>query len=103
MAAHAKLLEAFQKEYWDFYKELLAYRQVPTSADAVRLEEKFDALFATVSGYDALDDRIQKTRAHMPFGTILAEVYYPAQGTVLSVRLRKGFPTPRIVYLPWRR
>jgi len=64
LSAHEKLLEDFQKEYWDFYKELLTYQKVPTAVEAVRLEEKFDTLFARVSGYDALDDRIQKTRAH---------------------------------------
>lgn len=64
LAAHEKLLNDFQKDYWNFYKELLAYQKAPTSAEAVRLESKFDTLFAMVSGYGALDDRIQKTRAH---------------------------------------
>ena len=64
LAHHEKLLADFQKDYWDFYHELLAYQKAPTSAEASRLESKFDALFATVSGYEALDDRIQKTRAH---------------------------------------
>ena len=64
LAPHEKLLAEFQQEYWDFYKELLAYQKAPASAEALRLESKFDKLFATVSGYDALDARIQKTRAH---------------------------------------
>lgn len=64
LVLHAKLLEDFQQDYWDFYKELLAYRESPTSAEALRLELAFDKLFATVSGYDALDERIQKSRAH---------------------------------------
>jgi hypothetical protein len=64
LAPHAKLLAEFQKDYWDFYKELLAYQKSPTSAEALRLESKFDKLFASVSGYDALDERIQKSRAH---------------------------------------
>ena len=64
LAHHAKLLTDFQARYWDFYHALLAYQKSPTSVEAVRLESKFDTLFATVSGYDALDDRIQKTRAH---------------------------------------
>ena len=64
LAPHEKRLMEFQKDYWAFYKELLAYQQAPTAAEAVRLEGKFDRLFATVSGYDALDDRIKKTRAH---------------------------------------
>jgi len=64
LAPHEKLLSDFQKDYWDFYKELLAYQKAPISAEAMRLEAAFDTLFATVSGYDALDDRIQKTRHH---------------------------------------
>jgi Transposase IS66 family len=64
LAPHVKLLEEFQEDYWDFYKELLAYREAPSTAEVVRLESKFDKLFATVSGYDALDERIQKSRAH---------------------------------------
>jgi hypothetical protein len=64
LAPHEKMLNDFQKDYWDFYKELLVYQKAPTSAEAARLEATFDTLFATVSGYDALDDRIQKTRAH---------------------------------------
>ena len=64
LASHAKRLEDFQNDYWAFYRELLAYQTAPTSAEAARLESKFDILFATVSGYDALDDRIQKTRHH---------------------------------------
>jgi hypothetical protein len=64
LAAHEKALTDFQKDYWAFYKELLTYQKAPTSAEAVRLEEKFDTLFATVSGYDGLDERIQKSWAH---------------------------------------
>jgi hypothetical protein len=64
LAPHEKLLSDFQKDYWDFYKELLAYQKAPSAVEARRLESKFDTLFASVSGYDALDDRIQKTRHH---------------------------------------
>jgi uncharacterized small protein (DUF1192 family) len=64
LAPHEKMLSDFQTSYWDFYKELLAYQKAPTAAEAMRLERSFDTLFKTVSGYDALDDRIQKTRAH---------------------------------------
>jgi hypothetical protein len=64
LAPHAKLLSDFQTHYWNFYKELLAYQKAPTTAEALRLEAAFDTLFATVSGYEALDDRIQKTRHH---------------------------------------
>ena len=43
---------------------MLAYQKAPTTSETTRLESKFYTLFATVSGYDALDDRIRKTRHH---------------------------------------
>jgi hypothetical protein len=59
---HRELLDGFLKQFWDFYDQLLAYRQHPDPEDCVRLEAGFDRLFATCTGYDALDARIAKTR-----------------------------------------
>ena len=41
----------------------MAYRQPPTAEERTRLAARFDALFATTTGYWALDERIRKTRA----------------------------------------
>jgi Transposase IS66 family len=60
---HREWLEAFRKRYWDFYKELLVYRQGPAPERAAQLREKFDELFSTVTGYDELDQRIARTKA----------------------------------------
>jgi len=60
---HQQLLDTFLTDFWDFYAALLAYRQQPTAAERTRLEARFDTLFATVTGYWALDERIRKTRA----------------------------------------
>ena len=60
---HREWLEAFRKRYWDFYKELLVYRQDPAPERAAQLREEFDKLFATVTGYDELDLRIARTKA----------------------------------------
>ena len=60
---HRKLLDDVMGRYWDLYDALLNYRQVPTSAEAVRLSQQFDDLFATTTGYADLDDRIAKTQA----------------------------------------
>ena len=60
---HREWLEAFRKRYWDFYRELLAYRQDPAPERAAQLRDKFDELFSTVTGYDELDQRIARTRA----------------------------------------
>lgn len=56
-------LEEFQDRYWDFYRELLTYRQSPSPEEAVRLEQAFDELFSTEVTYQALSDRISKSRA----------------------------------------
>jgi hypothetical protein len=63
VAYHRKLVADFLKQFWDFYDQLLTYRQRPTPEESVRLEKEFDRLFATCSGYEALDARIAKTRA----------------------------------------
>lgn len=60
---HRELVEAFQKGFWGYYQQLLEYRQQPMPEEAVRLEQEFDVLFATQTGYRALDERIGKSRA----------------------------------------
>lgn len=67
LARHERLLQQFRGRFWDFYKELLAYQQQPSTADRRRLRHRFDRLFGTVTGYAALDDRIAKTRAKKRF------------------------------------
>lgn len=59
---HQGQLEDFQKQFWEFYDQLLTYQQKPSPGEASRLAAEFDRLFATVTGYDALDARIAKTR-----------------------------------------
>jgi Transposase IS66 family len=61
-AALASILERF----WNYYRELLAYREHPTPADRVRLDAGFDALFGTETGYPALDQRLALTREKKP-------------------------------------
>jgi hypothetical protein len=60
---HRQQLADFRKRFWDYYRELVVYRQQPTPAERTRLEADFDTLFATRTGYAALDDRIAKTQA----------------------------------------
>jgi hypothetical protein len=59
---HEQQLEAFRTRYWDFYGELLKYHDRPTPTMAERLRQEFDQLFATRTGYEALDERIAATR-----------------------------------------
>jgi hypothetical protein len=60
---HQSLLQDFRQQYWDYYHALRVYRESPTPEERNRLQAQFDDLFSTVTGYDALDDRIAKTRA----------------------------------------
>jgi hypothetical protein len=60
-AHHLELLEGFRAQFWDYYRQFLAYRERPDPAERERLEGAFDRLFATRTGYDALDARIAQT------------------------------------------
>ncbi len=60
---HRQQLDEFLKRFWDYYDQLLTYRQDPTPPERRRLETEFDTLFTTQTGYDDLDKRIAKTRA----------------------------------------
>lgn len=59
---HRTLLEEFLKEYWNYYRELLKYQENPSLKERERVEKRFDELFATKTGYEKLDERIEKTR-----------------------------------------
>lgn len=58
---HRQLLDSFLDQYWGFYKQLLTYQQHPTIDAYTLLDNQFDKLFSTVTGYYALDQRIAKT------------------------------------------
>ena len=64
---HRESLAAFRKGYWDFYKQLRVYQQAATPERAAELREQFDKLFSTVTGYEALDQRIAKTKADQTY------------------------------------
>lgn len=76
VAHHQKLLAHFLTSYWNFYDELLSYKSNPRLEDAMRLEQQFSRLFSTVTGYDALDERIAKTLAKKD--SLLLVLLYPA-------------------------
>lgn len=61
--AHRQLLDDFRRDFWDYYRELVAYREQSSASEAARLSLAFDALFRRQTGYAALDERIAKTRA----------------------------------------
>jgi hypothetical protein len=61
--SHCNILEQFAKDFWKLYRDLLAYRDDPSPAQAETLRVAFDLLFAHKSGYDQLDERKALTLA----------------------------------------
>src|SRR5438445_730722 len=59
---HRALVEDFVQRFWTYYDQLLAYRERPTAAETARLDGACEALFATITGYDAPDERMAKTQ-----------------------------------------
>lgn len=63
VAAHRAALTTFLDAFWDYYDQLLVYREHPTAGARQRLADTFDTLFGQKTGYWALDERIALTRA----------------------------------------
>ena len=69
-------MDNFAERYWVYYAALQDYRAGPSEASATKLRQEFDELFATRTGYDALDDRIAKTAAKRE--ELLTVLSYPS-------------------------
>jgi hypothetical protein len=63
VALHQQQLDDFLKQFWGYYHDLRHYQQQPTHEERTRLTARFETLFATRTGYGALDERIALTRA----------------------------------------
>ena len=63
VACHQQILDTFLSEFWDYYRELLLYRESPSNQIELELRAKFWKLFATETGYKQLDDRKSLTAA----------------------------------------
>ena len=72
---HQELLEEFRGKYWDYYHKLEEYKENPSQDEAGKLATEFDELFATETGYPALDERIAKSRTKKEY--LLMVLNYP--------------------------
>ena len=61
--AHCEILQQFAKDFWELYRDLLAYRDHPSMAQADALRAAFDHLFGQPGGYQQLDERKALTLA----------------------------------------
>ena len=62
---HQKILDKFLEEFWNYYRELLAYRDSPSEETAEKLRSEFWKLFGTQTGYQQLDIRKSLTAAKL--------------------------------------
>lgn len=69
------VLATFTESFWHYYRELLAYQLAATPAEAMRLQDEFERLFSPVTGYQALDQQIARTRAKQ--AQLLAVLMHP--------------------------
>jgi len=72
---HIKKREEFVEKYWDFYHKLLNYKQSPTPVVAKKLRNEFRLFFSQKTGYDQLDERIQRT--YLKADSLLFVLKYP--------------------------
>ncbi len=87
---HPQILEAFQKEYWDYYDRLLAYKDDPAPEERLALWEEFDRLFVPDTGYAHLDYRIQQTAANKDkLLAVLAHPEIPLHNNASELAVRR--------------
>ncbi len=75
VACHQEILDDFLTEFWDYYRELLAYRDSPNQKKKLELQSKFWEIFGTETGYKQLDERKRLTAAKV--SELLLVLEYP--------------------------
>lgn len=61
VSLHQEILKSFLEDFWNYYHQLLEFKESPTEEMARQLRERFEELFSIQTGYDELDQRIRKT------------------------------------------
>ncbi len=72
---HKKELEDFESLYWNYYRKLLQFKENPTQENADKLSAGFDEFVSTKTNYQALNERIEKTKENK--SELLLTLKYP--------------------------
>src|SRR5512136_369613 len=59
---HKSVLGVFLNELWNFYELLTRYKENANEPLKTHIQQRFNVLFSTVTGYRTLDERIEMTR-----------------------------------------
>lgn len=73
-----ELLDQFITNFWDYYHKLIEFKDRPSETVATALSLEFDELFSQKTGYDKLDERIEKTcKKKKPLLLVLEKSHVP--------------------------
>jgi hypothetical protein len=62
--AHRAAQQAVRGQIWDLYRDLVAYKNAPSSSAKAELEARFDAIFQQRTGFATLDKLLKRLRAN---------------------------------------
>jgi len=98
---HQQQLEEFRGRFWAYYRQLRAYQQQPTLTEQDRLRQEFDQLFATPTDYEALAERLAKTKAKKAdLLRVLDHPQLPLHNNAAELGARQRKPKENISYGP---
>ena len=87
---HQELLSDFLTQFWAFYHKLKEYKLKPDTKTAKNLADEFDLIFSLKTGYQDLDDRIEKTKDNkQQLLVVLKHPYVPLHNNDAELAVRK--------------
>jgi len=96
---HKSVLCMFLNDLWDFYELLTRYKENPNEPTRTHIQQRFDSLFSTVTGYKTLDERIAMTRKKkVSLLTVLDYPEIPLHNNCAEIAVREGVIKRKISY-----
>jgi regulator of replication initiation timing/transposase-like protein len=96
---HKSVLDMFLTEIWKFYELLTQYKENPNQNMKMYLQEKFDLIFSTVTGYETLDKRIAMTKKKKDeLLLVLDYPRVPLHNNLAEIAVREGVIKRKIRY-----
>jgi hypothetical protein len=96
---HKSVLNAFLTELWRFYELLAQYKENPNKYLNMYIQEKFDSIFSTETGYRTLDERIATTKKKKEeLLLVLDYPNVPLHNNLAEIAVREGVIKRKISY-----
>jgi regulator of replication initiation timing len=96
---HKSVLGVFLNELWNFYELLTRYKENPNEPLKTHIQQRFDVLFSTVTGYRTLDERIEMTsKKKVSLLMVLDCPDIPLHNNCAEIAVREGVIKRKISY-----